>query len=79
MLSHSPLKSFLKLYFNGKTNKKNWVAGFFLPAINATAFRSGTIHFRSYFSFVKGHSATTLKPQSNSKLKDTREERVFRP
>ena len=32
----SPLKWFLKLYFNGKTNKM--VAGFFLHAINATVF-----------------------------------------
>jgi hypothetical protein len=34
----SPLKSFLKLYFNGKTNNFFWTAGFFLPAINATVF-----------------------------------------
>ena len=38
MNANSPLKSFFKLYFNGKTIFFFWIAGFFLPAINATVF-----------------------------------------
>ena len=43
------MQLFLKLYFNGKTNKKFWIAGFFLPAINATVFRAEILEKNRWF------------------------------
>ena len=68
----SPLKSFLKLYFNGKMNKKKfWIARFFLPALNATVFKNMHWKTRNSLLFAGKHSIEDLnatQPTADSTL-----------